>query len=74
MGGSKGHMTRTLGKQGGQMPAFFASTTPTSSQPMIEKSSPNMADEAGSANPEDEQLSRADLEALGDDLKQHLST
>lgn len=54
------------------MSAFFTPSTPAASQ-TANRSPPNMADEAGTVNPETTQLSRADLDALGADLKQHFA-
>lgn len=56
------------------MSAFFVPTTLTASQTTADKSPSNMADEARAVNSESAQLSRADLDALGADLKQHFAT
>lgn len=55
------------------MSAFFAPNTPTASQTSIDKSLPNMADGEGTVNSDGAQLSRAVLNALGADLKQHFA-
>lgn len=47
--------------------------TPTAAQAPVDETQPNMAEEAGTVNTEGAQLSRADLEALGADLKHHFS-
>lgn len=56
------------------MSAFFAPNTPMASQTTAENSPPNMADDARAIRSENMQLSRADLDALGADLKQHFAT
>lgn len=73
MGGSKGQKTHTPGKQAGQMSAFFQPSTPTASQTMADKLQPNMADELGTVRSVGAQLSKANLEDLGTDLKEHFS-
>lgn len=76
MGGNKGPKGRTPGKTGGQMPAFFPPSSPPTLVEQPDRPSPIMAPGSGLPGVEaanGAQLSRADLEALGNDLKTHFT-
>lgn len=77
MGGNKGLKGRTPGKAGGQMPAFF----PPSSSPTLAEQPDRplhiMASGSGSPGAEASngaQISRANLEVLGENLKLHFTS